>query len=157
MNYDEELYNISKIALEKNNGNDSDKNLSEKEAEKIKNAKIRLLKILTKRFHSEAKKQNELPNMLNIRIKASKYASNEPGYNDIEYLLEKGEFSSFSEDYLIYLIGATYTYDSHGEAYYDLAWDYKKYYLMTLPYHYEKQIKDTANTLADEITKLILQ
>ena len=30
MNYDEKLYNVSKIALEKNNGNDSDKNLSEK-------------------------------------------------------------------------------------------------------------------------------
>lgn len=154
MNYDEKLYNVSKKAFRKNEGN-SFNTITKEESETIKKSKIRLLKILTGKFHAIAKNEVTMPSKLHIRIKKSKYESKaDPGYNDIKYLLENDEFASFSEDYLIYLTGLSY---EEGNSYFDIVWDYKRYYLMTLPLHYEKQITDTANTLADEITKLILQ
>lgn len=152
-NYNEELHNASKIAYSKNKISVK-KEKTDKENEKINKLETKLIKILAKRFHEEASKNTKLPDMLHIRINKPFYKEADPGYKEITELLHCDGFTSFTNKYLIYLTGTRFVCDEYGGAFYDLAWDYKRYYLMNLPIRYTNQFIEGITNFTEDIRNL---
>ena len=97
-------------------------------SDEIKTMQDNLLQTLLKRFKLEFEEGQIYNGILKIRIKEEFYKDPEEGYKEITELIDKGNFSSFFQNYFIYLGSIKDTCDEFGYAYYEIIWDYKNYF-----------------------------
>lgn len=121
MKYNEELYNLSKIAKYANKQNYNKKEISAKQRRLFKYILEEL-----KRQMTNQKITNE--GYIEIIFIDRFYSKSDPGYQEIKDLINSHAFHSFASEYCIYLSEVENRCDEFYSSYYKLVWDYQTYF-----------------------------
>lgn len=134
MQYDKDLYNLSKKG---SRGIDTSKTILDPEMEEKFN---KLLKILFEKFKSEIKKSKSTDGILITKFYFHFWQNPEQGYTEINNLKENPILYYLLGEYCIY-ISDHRKYDSqYNSSYYEVIWNYQKYYESLSPEQKKKRL-----------------